>query len=152
MRIVLNLMLGLLACVNFAAAEMLTIQDSSGFTRSAEEVGGPSRVEFSLTDGNGAPADGTEVTLTSSSGEVLRATAVGGVVVFDAVAPGLWVVATTSQGVVFTSVVLAGGVVAGGLGGGIGAGAAILAVGGGAVAIATSQNDSGDDADLSPAS
>jgi len=150
------LSLGLFAALGlptpFVSAELLTVQDTNGFTRAAEDVNQSARVEFSVTGPNGEAVSGTEVTLTSATGEVLYATATNGMVVFDSVAPGLWTVGTTSQGIIFTNVAITGGVVAAGTLGGVAIGAAaIAAAGGGAVAIASS-NDDDDDADLSPAS
>ena len=150
---ILSALLGVVAAVSapWACADSLTVQDTSGFTRAAEDVSGPSKVEFNLTDSSGAPAEGVPVTLSSPSGEVLSATAVAGTAIFDAVGPGLWTVATASQGVVFTNVAVTGGIVAAGTSTGVAAGAAALAVGGGSVAIAASRSsDSG--TELSPAS
>jgi len=136
-----------------ALAENLTVQDSSGFTRAAEDVNGSARIEFNLTGANGEPANNVEVTLTTASGEVIRATAVNGVVVFESVAPGTWTVATATQGITFTNVAITGGTVAAGAAGGLAVGAAVLGVGGGTVAIVAANRDSDDDDDdLSPAS
>jgi hypothetical protein len=134
------------------SADPLIVQDTSGFTRAAEEVSAPARVEFAVSGPNVEAANGVEVTLTSTSGEVVRATAVNGVVVFDAVPAGLWTVGTESQGILFTNVAITGGVVATGTVGGVAIGAAAVAVaGGGAIAIVSATDDD-DDEDLSPAS
>jgi hypothetical protein len=134
------------------AAEV-TIQDTSGFTRAVSEVQGSGSVQFDLVGSGGAAADGVPVTLTNSAtGEVLTATSVNGVVVFDGVTPGVWTVATTSPGVTFTSVSVLGAV---GTGGGITAGALIPAVavgGAGAAAAIAISNDSDDNNEMSPSS
>lgn len=134
-------------------AEELVIQDSSGFTRAAEEVKGSAKVEFNVTAENGEPASDIEVILTNASGETIRATASNGVVVFNSVAPGTWTVSTTTQGVIFTQVAITGGVVAAGTAGGLALGAAALGVGGGTIAIVAANDDSdGEGDELSPAS
>lgn len=134
------------------AAEELTVLDSSGFTRAAEDVNGSARVEFNLAGPDGELANDIEVTLTTASGEVIRATATNGVVVFDSVAPGTWTVATAAQGITFTSVAITGGTVAAGAAGGLALGAAALGVGGGTIALVAANSDDDDDAELSPAS
>lgn len=133
-------------------ADTITVQDTAGFTRAVEEVPGPATVEFAVTGPNGEPANEIEVTLTSATGEVIRATAMNGTVIFDSVAPGLWTVGTTSQGILFTNVAITGGVLAAGTTGGVAIGAAAVAAAtGGAIAI-NAANDDDDDDDLSPAS
>jgi hypothetical protein len=134
-----------------ALGDNLTIQDSSGFTRAQEEIKSSAKVEFNVTGPNGEPASNVEVTLTTASGEVIRAVATNGVVVFDAVAPGTWTVATAAQGITFTNVAITGGVVAAGTVGGLALGAAALGVGGGTIAIVAASNDD-DDNEMSPAS
>ncbi len=85
----------------------LTIQDTSGFTRSVADVGTSGKVEFVIADASAAPADGVEITLTNSSThEVITARSVNGVVTFDNVAPGVWTVSTTTVGITFTSVTI----------------------------------------------
>lgn len=132
------------------------IKDTNGFTRAQSEVTGPTKVEFEVVDDNGNRSDGIAVILTNSeSGVVLTADAVNGVVAFEGVTPGVWVVSTTSQ-VTFTGVVVAAGATAA-AGGSASAVAAIIgasAVGGGSVAIAhaVSSDDNQEPTPLSPAS
>jgi len=135
-----------------AHSDELTIQDSSGFTRAAEDVQGSARVEFNVAGDTGAPASDVEVTLTSSTGEVIRAVANNGIVIFDSVAPGTWTVATNAPGIIFTNVAITGGVVAAGTAGGLALGAAALGVGGGTLAIIAANDDDDEGDEMSPAS
>ncbi len=158
------------ACqVPVASAEIQTstleIRDTSGVTRNVSDVETAGDVEFSLEDQSGMPAQGAEVTLTNeATGEVLRAVSANGVVKITGVAPGTWVVASTTPGITFTSVtVLSATAVAGSFGGtailgmniptAIGAGlGTAAAVAGGTVAIvhATDGDSDNDDDVMSP--
>jgi|GEM_PF-1589793 len=90
------------------ALDQLTVQDTTGVTRAVGDIDGTGRVEFSLSESAGVPADGVEVTLTNtSSGEVLSATSANGSVAFDGISSGTWTVATNSPGITFSNVVIA---------------------------------------------
>ncbi len=143
----------LLAACSSAFAEELTIQDTSGFTRSAAEIDGSTQVDFALVNGAGAAADGIAVTLTNATtGEVLTATSINGIASFQGVTAGVWTVATTSAGITFTSVSVVGAVAMGGatLTSTLIGGAAVVG-GGTAAAIAITDSNNDDNDELSPA-
>jgi hypothetical protein len=142
-------------------SSILEIRDTAGVTRNVSEVETAADVSFSLEDASGMPAQGTEVTLTNeTTGEVIRAISANGTVIFRGVAPGVWVVASTSPHITFTSVtVVSAAAVAGTFGGtailgmsvptALGVGAGALAITGGTIAIIESDDDD-DDAVMSP--
>lgn len=143
----------LLTACSSAFAEELTIQDTSGFTRSAAEIDGSTQVDFALVNGAGAAADGVPVTLTNAAtGEVLTATSINGVASFQGVTAGVWTVATSSAGITFTSVSVVGAAALGGatLTSTIIGGVAV-AGGGTAAAIAITDSNDDDNDELSPA-
>lgn len=120
-----------------AGAEQITVLDANGITRAAGKIDGMGRLEFSLVDAHGLPADGIQVSLTNTTtGETLHAVAANGRVVFDAVGPGAWTVATDGLGVTFVGVEV--GTAASAVAGMAGAGAstALTVAGTGAVAAA----------------
>lgn len=147
-----------LACTIFLAAlpaeaqEDLTVLDTSGITRASSIIEQPATVEFDVVGADGLALDGTEVTLTSESGEILTAYSVNGTVVFENVPAGVWTVASTQTGVVFTSVAIQSAV-AGGLALGTAGTIGAVVVGGGAIAGAVSLADDDDNNDpMSPSS
>lgn len=155
----LALCLAMSVMVTSAFAEEVVVKDTSGFVRATTEVEGTGNIEFSVTDMAGLPSDGAEITITNETTKVeLKAISKNGSVVFEGISPGIWVVASNSKGIVFTSVSISS--VGSGLGeegalsgitwGGAAIGAATL---GGATAIAiavTSSSDNGPP--LSPSS
>lgn len=143
-------------------SSMLEIRDTAGVTRNVSEVEIAADVSFSLEDASGMPAQGTEVTLTNeATGEVITAISANGTVTFPGVAPGVWVVASATPTVTFTSVtVVSAAAVAGTFGGtailgmgvptAIGVGAGALAITGGTIALIESDDDDDDDDVMSP--
>ncbi len=143
----------------FAETGDIVIQDTSGFTRNTTSVEDFGKVEFSLTDAAGTPAEGAQISLTNTlDGQVLQAVSANGLATFESVAPGVWTVASTSPSVTFTGVVitstaLAGTAVAGAAGIipiVVGGGAAAAAVTGAAIAVSESDGNRSDDIPLSP--
>ena len=142
----------------------VVIQDGSGNVRAQSQLDENGQVEVELTDGSGAPIDGVEVTLTNTvTGEVIKDISTAGLVVFSNVAPGIWVVSSSSAGAVIGAVsvgsIAAGAAVAGGAGaaaGGLGLGtvgtgvAAAAAVTGGTVAVAAATDNNNNNSPLSP--
>ena len=135
-----------------AEAGEIQIRDTSGFTRAVSEVEDQGSVEFEVMDASGNPAEGVTVTLTNvETGKVLKSSAVSGLVLFDSVSPGIWVVSTTDSAITFTGIVVSSGAIAGSS---VGAAAAVItAAGGSAAAIAQVGDDRDEDTPpLSPAS
>lgn len=140
----------------FAESGVLVITDSAGVERAKADVESASKIEFSLTDSSGAPADGAEITLTNSLGEVISTQSVNGIAVFEGVGPGTWTVASITPGITFTDINL-GALSAltttslGALSATTVAGGAV-AVGATTVGIVAIADDSNDKDPLSPAS
>ncbi|WKZ56958.1 MAG: hypothetical protein QY326_09515 [Bdellovibrionota bacterium] len=164
MRLGTTTILLLLAIPSIALSDEISIRDTSGTVRSVAEVADGGNVEFTLTDAHGKPADGVAVTLTDESGDSDDEIAVGGLVLFEGLSPGIYTVSTTAPGITFTNIAisstalvaggtLGAGAAASGAGlsaGAIGVGGAVVAAGA-AGAIAVSDDDS-DDPALSPSS
>lgn len=119
----------------------LIVQDTSGVTRAASDVGNEGSVQFQVTDAAGSALDGAEVTLKNAvTGEAFSAVSTNGVVAFENLAPGTWTVASATPGVTFANVTISsmsaigGGIAAGTAGGLAGLSGTTLAVGGVAVA------------------
>ncbi len=139
----------------FASAESsITIQDTSGFTRAVSEVQHLGKVEFNLVDDTGKPASGFSIQLlNSTTGETLSAEVLNGSAAIEGVSPGVWTVSTSAPGITFTSVTVTGLAVAGGGATATLSGAALIALGGTAVAAGTTiaiveANDNNDDNDM----
>ncbi len=135
--------------------DQITIQDSGGFTRAASSVETTGKVEFTLVDSAGLPADGVPVTLTNSAtGQTIVIDSAAGTATFDSLAPGVWTVSTTTPGVTFTNVAIVNALAASGVAAGLGTTALVVggtgAAAGTAVAIADATE--GNPSDLSPAS
>ncbi|MCO6429587.1 MAG: carboxypeptidase regulatory-like domain-containing protein [Deltaproteobacteria bacterium] len=128
------LSVSLLICTllaNSALAQSIIIQDCNGFTRGVKSAdpSGANKVEVSVSDAGGAPADGSQVTLTNSvTGESITTVAQNGVAVFENVAPGMFTVTTASDALVV------GTIGVGSMGAGIAASTGAAIVGGGAIA------------------
>lgn len=149
-----------LLVIEFAYAEVgdIVIQDTGGATRNTTSVEDFGKVEFTLTDAGGTPAEGAQITLTNTlSGETLTAMSVNGVATFENVAPGVWTVASSSSSITFTGVVVTSSALAGTAVAGIAA--APILVGGGiagtaatgiALAASNSDDNDSDDTPLSP--
>jgi hypothetical protein len=83
----------------------ISVQDTRGVTRAQGTVDDHARIEFTIQKANGTAPDNVEVTLTNSATMgVLSSMSANGLVAFDQVAPGTWVVATASPGITFTQV------------------------------------------------
>lgn len=147
----LALCLTFMSAAPYCSGETLTVVDTSGVVRAEQEIdaaGGS--VQFSLNDDKGNAADGATVLLKNqTTGEVLTQVSQGGTVVFEAVGPGTWVVSTTTANITFAAVNIAPAVLAGELGG-LGLSSTAVAVGGitavtgATIAIAASNDGSGD--------
>ncbi len=88
-----------------ADSRTLIINDSSGVERARTAVDEAAKIEFSLTDSAGAPAQGAEITLTNTlTNEVITTTSVDGIAAFEGVAPGSWTVASITPGITFTDI------------------------------------------------
>ena len=135
----------------------IVIQDTGGLTRNTTSVEDFGKIEFSLADAAGVPAEGAEISLTNSlTGEVLTTVSSNGLATFEAVAPGVWTVASASPTVTFTGVIVTSSALAGTAVAGA-AGLAPLVIGGGAAAAATTgiavaASDDGSDSDEDPLS
>ncbi len=131
----------------------ITIEDTSHIARASTAVDDYGKVEFALTDGTGAAAEGVPVTLTNTvTGEVLTATSFNGAAVFESVTPGVWTVATSAPGITFSNIAISTmtAVAAGGAAGVSAAGLGLAAVGVGgsaAVAIGASEASKSNDED-----
>ena len=147
-----------LAAPALAEFQEVVIKDTGGIVRSVTEVQDASNVEFTVTDASGMPADGTEISLTNeSTGTVLHGVSANGVVVFDKVEAGTWVVASSSPNITFTNILVSATYAAAGLGSGAGLGSSFALLAGGSAAVAgttiaivDANNDK--DAELSPSS
>ena len=132
-----------------------SLKNTGGFTRASSAVDESGSVEFSLVDDKGAAAEGVEVLLTNAAtAEVLTAVAANGSVVFEGVAPGVWTVASTAQGITFTNVAIASSAAAAAGAAGIGTAAAV-GLGGTAVAgtaIAVNEANDSSSSSMSPSS
>lgn len=144
------------AQTGFAESGTLVITDSSGVERARTDVEETAKIEFSLTDSSGAPAQGAEITLTNAlTKDVISTTSVDGVAAFEGVAPGSWTVASITPGITFTDINL-GALTAlttttlGTLSAATVAGGAVV-VGGTTVGIAAIANGSNSKGPLSPA-
>lgn len=142
--------------IALAESKEVVIQDSSGIERARGELDEVGKIEFSLTDASGAPAQGAEITLTNSiSGEIISTQSVDGIAAFQGVAPGSWTVASVTPGITFTEIQV-GAVSALAAGGGLGALSATtvaggaVAVGGATVGISAATNSSSNNDPLSP--
>jgi hypothetical protein len=146
----------LVAVDAFAQSGVLVVVDSAGVERAKASVESASKIEFSLTDASGAPAEGAEITLTNELGVAISTQSVNGIAVFEGVGPGTWTVASITPGITFTDInlgalsaltttslgALSTATVAGGA----------LAVGATTVGIVAIADDSSDKDPLSPAS
>jgi len=118
-----------------AGGGVLIIKDATGVERAHNEVTEVGKVEFSLTDASGAPAQNAEITLTNAAtGDVITTQAVNGVAAFEGIAPGTWTVASITPGITFTDISL-GGASAATVGGFSAISLSTAAVAGGAVAV-----------------
>ena len=135
-------------------AQELSIKDTSGFTRAAAQVESAGRVQFTIVDQNGLPAEGVEVTLTNPDrSDVRRGNSVAGMVIFEDVGSGTWTVASTAQGITFTDVsILTETAALAGLGSVGAIGGAIVVGGTTAGVLASAAGDDDNDQVLSPAS
>jgi hypothetical protein len=148
--------------VNPEISNEITIQDTSGTIRAQGDIEQANDGSVSMTVEDTvtgeAAADGIEITLTPvSGGAAITGITSGGQVIFTGLAAGSYTVASTSA-ITFTSITVStGAIAAGGIaaaGGSIaavGSGVAgVAAVGGGSVALASTLDDSSDEAPLSP--
>lgn len=101
-----------------AKADSLTVFDTAGVVRAQQEIdakGGS--VQFTLTDEKGNASDEIEVILTNKdTGEKLNNRSKSGVVLFEHVSAGSWIVSTPGSNIIFTAVSIAPVELAGGLG------------------------------------
>jgi len=91
------------------AALELRIVDCDGVTRASQRVDPATRnrVEVEVRDSSGQPANGQEVSVTNATtGQIVTATALNGVVVFPELAPGVWSMTSSASGLVFSSVAI----------------------------------------------
>ncbi len=121
-----------------AMAELteIVVKDTAGVVRSVTEVEEPSNIEFTITDASGMPADGAQISIRNeATGTELQAVSANGVVVFDKIEPGTWIVSSVSPDITFTNILVTAGYAAAGMGGaGIGGTLALVAGGGAAIA------------------
>jgi hypothetical protein len=103
----------LASCLIFSAPLSADIQkeikilDAEGFLRASQQTALENKVLLSVVGPDGKALDSGEFTLINkSTGKKLVAKSVNGVVTFDAVTPGAWVVSTSSAGVTVTSVAI----------------------------------------------
>lgn len=139
------------------SAESITVLDTAGEVRAEQAIdpqGGS--VQFTLTDDKGNVADGIEVKLTNKlTGETMVQTSTNGVVVFEGIAAGSWIVSTSAANIVFTAATIAPLSVAGSLGA-LGLSSTAVAAGGvtavTATTVAIAANNDRKSDDMSPSS
>lgn len=100
-----------------ALAELneIVIRDTSGVARHVAQLTDQEAgtVEFHISDASGQPADGAEITLKNdTTGKTLTAVSANGVVLFEGVEPGSWVVASVSPNITFTDILVSAGAAA----------------------------------------
>ena len=132
-----------------AQASELVIKDTAGVVRSVTQVEGPSNIEFAVADLAGQGADGAEIILKNeATGEELRGVSSAGVVIFNDVPPGVWIVASNTPNITFTSILVSASATLASSGA-AGTAAVVLlggsAVAGATVAIVEASDDDGDD-------
>lgn len=90
-----------------AQSNELVIRDTAGVVRNVTMAEGNAIVEFHVSDASGQPADGAEITLRNdSTGKSFNAVTANGVVRFEGIEPGPWVVASLSPNVTFTDILV----------------------------------------------
>lgn len=89
----------------------IVVKDTAGFVRAEESISSQfGSIEFSVVDEFGSPANGSIISITSEeTGEILQTISENGYAIFNNLSPGVYIVSTTDQAIIFTTVSILGG-------------------------------------------